>query len=315
MVRLPRILIAEPLDFSAAAVAALKKVADVELRECDAAALRSAMMEFDVVWLRLAHRLDRSYFRQEMRCRIIAVPVTGLDHIDLEACAAHQVRVLSLRGEVEFLKEIRATAELTIGLTLSLLRQIPAAADSVRKGHWDRDRFRGTELFGKTVGLVGMGRLGSLVAGYFRAFGMRVLGYDPRPDFPGERAEPVASLAELLNQADLVSLHATYQPETQHLIDDNAFRQMKAEAILINTARGGLVQEWALLEALRSGRLAGAALDVVESEPRASAELLEYARNHDNLLIVPHIGGNTRESFAKTELFLANKVAAALHGG
>ena len=140
------------------------------------------------MWFRLAHRIDKSFFEQPVRLRVLATPVTGLDHIDLEACRGHGVRVVSLKGEVEFLKSIRATAELTIALTLALLRQIPEAASSVEAGHWNRDAFRGRELFGRTAGLVGVGRLGTIVAGYLRAFGMEVLGYDPRPDFPHEAA-------------------------------------------------------------------------------------------------------------------------------
>src|SRR5205823_3158989 len=161
--------------------------------------------EYDIVWFRLAQRVDRTFFEPPPRCRILAVPVTGLDHIDLDACAENQVRVVSLRGEYDFLKDIRATAELTIGLTLALLRQISAAAADVLAGNWNRDAFRGRELYGKTIGLVGVGRLGKIAAGYFRSFGAEVIGYDPRPDFPHEAAERIDSLPDLLGQADIVS--------------------------------------------------------------------------------------------------------------
>jgi D-3-phosphoglycerate dehydrogenase / 2-oxoglutarate reductase len=309
-----RILIAEPLDFSPQAVSMLAQVAEVELRACDRTGLGQALADFDVVWFRLAHRIDRALLAQAARCRILATPVTGLDHIDLDACRQLGIRVVSLRGEVEFLRTVRATAELTIGLTLALLRQIPAAAASVATGAWDRDRFRGQELFGKTIGLVGVGRLGSLVAGYFRAFGADVLGYDPRPDFPTSLCTRVGTLEELFSRSDIVSIHAAYQPDTRHLIGRQQFAALRLGAILVNTARGGIVDEVALIEALDQGQLAGAALDVLDGEPEITAgnPLVAYAKQHANMLIVPHIGGNTRESFAKTECFLAGRVIEAL---
>lgn len=309
-----RILIAEPLDFSPRAVSLLATVADVELRSCDRAGLGRALAEFDVVWFRLAHRIDRELLAQAQRCRILATPVTGLDHIDLSACQELGIRVVSLRGEVEFLRNVRATAELTVGLTLALLRQIPQAAASVLAGAWDRDRFRGQELFGKTIGLVGVGRLGSLVAGYFRAFGAEVCGYDPRPDFPSQLCTRIDTLDELLGQSEVVSVHAAYNDDTRHLIAARQFESMRPGAILVNTSRGGIVDEQALLAALEGGKLAGAALDVLDGEPEITGRhpLIAYAQKHSHVLIVPHIGGNTRESFEKTECFLAGRVIEAL---
>jgi D-3-phosphoglycerate dehydrogenase len=312
----PKILIAEPLDFSPAALAILRKVGEVELRECRREDLAAAFAAYDVIWFRLAYRIDETMIGSRPRCRILATPVTGLDHIDLAACEAQGVRVVSLRGETEFLKNVRATAELTIGLTFSLLRRIPAAQVAAREGIWDRDQFRGRELFGRTVGIVGMGRLGTLAAGYFKAFGTRVIGYDPRDDYPTEAAERVAQLGELLAEADIVVLLVKYEEATRGLIGTNEFRKMKPGAVLINTSRGGIVNEAALIDALSSGRLAGAALDVLDGEPaiRPDHPVVSYARKHVNVILTPHIGGNTIESFEKTELFLAHKVVAALAG-
>lgn len=311
----PRVLIAEPRDFSAEAVALLRTAAEVELD--DRVPLARALAEFDVLWLRLGHRLDAEALKATARCWIVACPVTGLDHIDLAACAARGVRVLSLRGETAFLRRVRATAEHTLALTLALLRRLPAAHGAVLQGQWDRDRWRGGELYEKTAGLVGLGRLGTIVAGYLRALGMRVLGYDPRDDFPHDAAERVATLERLLAQADLISLHVSYGPETHHLLGAAQLALLKPGALLVNTARGGVVDGAALLAALRAGRLAGAALDVLEGEPRIGVDhpLVAYAREHDNLLLTPHLGGNTRESFIKTEVFLAQKVVAALQEG
>lgn len=309
-----RILVAEPEGFSPRAVEVLRKAGDVELRCVPEERVAEALRAYDVFWFRLGYQLRGPVLPERPRCRVLATPVTGLDHVDLEACRARGIRVVSLRGETEFLRTVRATAELTVGLTLALLRRIPAAFDAVREGRWSRDPFRGHELFGKTVGLVGVGRLGTLVAGYFRAFGMDVIGYDPRPDFPTAAARRVASLDELLAIADVVSLHVKYDAGTRHLIGRAQLAAMKRGAVLVNTSRGGVVDDAALLEALVAGQLAGAALDVLDGEPAIGADhpLVAYARRHENLLVVPHIGGNTWESFEKTEIFLAGRVVDAL---
>ena len=310
----PRILVAEPKDFSPDAVKILEEAGQVELRACGRDELASAFGQYDVIWFRLAHRIDREMLSDSPRCRILATAVTGLDHIDLEACQERNIRVVSLRGEVDFLTQVRATAELTIGLTLALLRRIVPASQSVKAGRWDRDLFRGREIFGKTIGLVGMGRLGTLVAGYFSALGGQVLGYDPREDFPEGSAQRVGSLEELFASSDIISLHPSYSHATRHLVGQNELAAARPGAVLINTSRGGIVDESALLNALRSGRLSGGALDVLEGEPGIAADhpLVAYAREHENLLIVPHIGGNTSESFDKTERFLARRVVEAL---
>jgi D-3-phosphoglycerate dehydrogenase len=309
----PRILIAEPVDFSPQAVRMLEAAAEVTLAPTDRGQIAAALADYDVFWFRLAHRIDRELLAGPLRCRILATPVTGLDHIDLEACAEHGIRVVSLRGETEFLEQVRGTAELTIGLALALLRHIPAASEHARRGGWNRDLFRGRELFGRTVGLVGVGRLGRIVAGYFRAFGCEVLGYDPREDFPHDAARRVDSLEDLLAAADVVSLHVSYTPATRHLIGRRELAALRPQAVLVNTSRGGIVDEPALAEAIERGAILGAAVDVLDGEPHtADHPLVKLAQKTDRVLIVPHIGGNTEESFAKTELFLAGKVLEAL---
>lgn len=309
-----RILIAEPLDFSPPALARLAAVGQVELRACTGEELWQAFRDYDAIWLRLAHRVTGERLPPDLRCRFLAVPTTGLDHLDLDACRQRGVQVLSLRGEVDFLRNIRATAELTLALALALVRHVVPAARSVLAGEWNRDAFRGRELFGKTVGLVGVGRLGTLVAGYFRAFGAEVLGFDPRPDFPHDVAERVDSLDNLCARSQLVSIHAVLDDTTRQLVGRRQFAAMPRGAFLVNTSRGGIVDDGALVDALDRGHLAGAALDVLDGEPGITADhpLVRYAQTHPNLLIVPHIGGNTYESFAATELFLAQQLAERL---
>lgn len=317
MRRRPAVLIAEPDGFSREATVLLQANVDLEMRRCTSEELARACALYDAIWIRLGHRIDRVILGKTPRCRFFAVPATGLDHIDLEACGELGIEVLSLKGESDFLREVRATAELTLGLVLALMRKIPHAYTSVREGTWDRDRFRGRELYRQTAGIVGLGRLGSIVAGYFHAFGMTVLGYDPSSDCTAEYLERVDSLGELLRRSDVVSLHVAYDRSTHHMIASRELGLMKSTAILVNTSRGGVVDGNALLDALRSGVIAGAALDVVEGEPHITADhpVVRATSSMDNLLVVPHIGGNTHESLAKTELFIARRLLEALRQG
>lgn len=313
MKRAPTIVVAEPDGFSAAAQALLSQLGSVRLGPFDRAALTAAVQDCDILWVRLAHAVDRELLNAGRHLRAVVTPTTGLNHIDLEAAAQAGVAVLALRGEVDFLREVRATAELTLGLMLALLRHLPQATAHVLDGGWDRDRFRGRELSGKVAGVVGYGRLGRMVAELLAAFHCEVLVHDTATLPPAlvSDVKPVP-LATLLSQSDLVTLHVNLTPANQGMFGRREFDAMKAGAWFINTSRGELVDEAALLEALRSGRLAGAATDVLRDEQTVVAQgspLIEHARRHDNLLITPHLGGCTVESMQKTELFMARKLA------
>jgi D-3-phosphoglycerate dehydrogenase len=202
-------------------------------------------------------------------------------------------------------------------LLLALLRRIPTAFASVRAGQWDRDKFRGNELDGRRLGLLGFGRMGRKIAKYGQAFGMEVAAYDPYVAHWAAGVARASCLPELLRHSEVLSLHVPLNAETKGLLDLNALSLLPAGAVLVNTSRGEVVDEAALVQALESGHLAGAALDVIahEREPgkRQESPLLAYARTHDNLLITPHIAGATHESMAKTEVFMANKLAKFLH--
>ena len=306
----PKIIISESRDFSNGVIEMLKEHARVDVRECSYEDLPYAFKEYDVFWFRLAHPIDDNILNGDLRCKFIVTPVTGLDHIDIELCNEKGIQVISLNGETEFLKNVRATAELTVALTLALYRNIIPAAESVLKGEWKRDLFRGHELYGKTAGIIGVGRLGKIVAGYFKAFGMNLIGYDIADEYDVERMKKADSIEELLEKSDIVSLHVNYNEETKHLISENEFSYFKNDSILINTSRGGVIDEKALLAALEKNKIMGAALDVVQDEFNFSEDnlLVEYANRNNNLLIIPHIGGNTYESFEKTERFLAEKL-------
>jgi D-3-phosphoglycerate dehydrogenase len=312
----PRILVAESENFSPDAVRLLQQAGDVTLADCDRPGLLSAVVDAEVLWVRLRHQIDAEVMAHAPGLKVIVSPTTGLNHIDMEQAQRSGIRVVSLRGEVEFLRNIRATAEHTIGLMLSLMRHIPQAAASAASGGWDRDLFRGSELYGKTAGIIGYGRLGTIVARYLRAFDVRVLVTDPHIE--PQSVEPgmeLVSLQDLLRAADIISVHVNLCEETQRFFGRKEFEAVKPGAWFINTARGELVDESALLEALQSGRLAGAALDVLVDERSSGMgdhPLVQYAKTHSNLLVTPHIGGCTTESMKNTEDFLAGKLCALL---
>lgn len=310
------ILIAESSNFSEAAVARLQKAGYVILADVDRQGLLSVIPEAEVLWVRLRHHIDAEILDSAPRLKVIASATTGLNHIDLAECDRRGIRVISLRGETEFLDQIYATAEHTLALALALVRNIPAACQHVTAGGWDRDSFRGRELHGKTAGIIGFGRVGRMVAGYFHALGMNVLTTDTDPaKRPTSPAVRMVSLHELLDQSDLLSLHLPFTESTRGFFGASQFARMKPGAWFVNTSRGEIVDQQALLDSLHSGRLAGAALDVLageQSSGMAHDALVEYARHDSRLIITPHIAGCTLESMEKTENFIAEKIAAFL---
>jgi D-3-phosphoglycerate dehydrogenase len=306
------ILNAEPLGYSAEASAMLTELGEVVAKEMSRSQLLKELGDFDALIVRLANQIDREVIEAGGRLRVIVTATTGLDHIDLGYAQERGITVLSLRGETEFLQEVRATAEHTWALLLGLLRNIVPASIAACQGNWDRDRFRGRELDGKRLGIVGLGRLGQKVARYGQVFGMDVRAFDPLVEewIDGVRREP--TLTDLLKKSDILSLHVPLNTETQGMIGATELALLPAGAVLVNTSRGQLIDESALINALKRKHLAGAALDVVaqerNSENRRLGTLLDYAGTHENLLITPHIGGATYESMAKTEVFMALKL-------
>lgn len=314
-----RILNAESKGYAEPARRVLESLGAVEEGELDRPQLLERVHQADVLIVRLAHRVDRQLLEAAPRLQAVVSATTGLDHIDFEAARERGVEVLSLRGETAFLDQIVATPEHTWALLLALVRRLPAACEAVRAGHFDRDRFRGAELRGKRLGLVGLGRVGRRVARYALAFDMRVAAYDPQPERGVDGVDQRADLDSLLLASDMLSLHAPLDNRTRGLVGARELSLLPAGALLVNTARGELVDENALARALESGRLAGAALDVVHDERDPSrrlrgrlGDLLRSGRY--NLLITPHIAGATAESMAATELFMARKLGRWLEG-
>jgi len=307
-----KLLIAESREFSPVAIEILSDSFDVELADLDRAELLERVKDFEFLWVRLRNMIDAEIMDAASNLKAIITNTTGLNHIDLQQADRRHISVISLKGEVEFLKQIRATAEHTIGLTLALLRKIPSAHQHVVAGGWNRTLFKGHEIHEKTVGIVGYGRLGKIVASLFQAFGARVI-VNSREYENGTQIDcfPVVELAQLLDESDIVSLHVNYEPANDSMFGKPQFDMMKPSAVFINTARGELVDEVALVEALKTGMVFGAALDVFDGEHFTSQThhlLRQFAKSTNRLIITPHIGGNTAESLARTEIFLANKL-------
>ncbi len=281
--------------------------------------LLALIPDFDVLIVRLGHQIDREILDAATRLKVIVTATTGLDHIDLAYAEQKEIGVLSLRGETDFLRTVGATAEHTWALLLSLLRNIPASFASVRAGEWNRDAFRGHDLEGRRLGLVGLGRIGQRVARYGLAFGMKVSAYDPYISEWIDHVIRCTSLQELLTRSDILSIHVPLNKETTGLIGKAEMNLLAPNSIIVNTSRADIVDEDALLENLDAGFLAGAALDFIPQErnheKRLSNPLLAYARSHENLLITPHLGGATYESMHKTEIFMAHKLSGWLKRG
>lgn len=297
----------------------LPRAADIEWATPSRELLMTRLGEFDAYLATLHVRLEREMIERAARgrLRIVATPSTGLDHLDLAALQEHRVNLLSLRGENELLNRVTSTAEQAWGLMLAAMRRLPAAHAAACRGEWARDRYRGSQLSGKTLGVVGVGRLGAMVARYGVAFGMRVLGCDPKPfdlSLQGAGVERV-SFDELLLSSDVISVHVHLTPENHHLLGAAQFARMKPGVVIINTSRGAILDEAALLDGLRSGKVAAAGLDVIDGEWRSDLihhPLVAYARKHENLIISPHVGGVTVEAQTITHSFLANRVAEVI---
>ncbi|MDO5642391.1 MAG: hydroxyacid dehydrogenase [Paracoccus sp. (in: a-proteobacteria)] len=244
--------------------------------------------------------------------RIIARHGVGTDSVDIPAASRRGIWVTNTPG-----RNSRAVAEHVFALILGLARKLAEAAARTRSGHWSEDRARldGIELEGRTLGLLGQGSIGQIVARIGTGFGMKVITCDPALD---QDMPDVVGLAELLRRSDVISLHLPLLPETRRIIDADAISRMKDGALLINTARGGLVDEAALTEALRSGKLGGAGLDVLDAENLDMISPMAHNRlpiaEFPNLLVTPHIGGQTNESLLRVGQAALDDIRAVLNG-
>ena len=273
------------------------------------AELAAAIADADAVLVRSATKITRESLQGGTRLRVIGRAGVGVDTIDVDAATERGVAVLTAPSGNTI-----SAAELTFALLLSIVRRLPAADASMKAGVWDRKSFTGTELYGKTLGLVGAGRIGGEVARRARAFGMRVVVYDPflTEEHARRMEAELLPLEAVLERADVVSLHVPLTEATTNLLDDAALARMKPGAVLINAARGGVVNEGALARALAAGTIAGAALDVYEAEPLPADHPLRTA---PNVVLTPHLGASTAEAQQNVAIEIAEAVRAALIDG
>ncbi len=255
--------------------------------------------------VRSGTRVDAEALARADGLKVVGRAGVGLDNIDVEAATERGVLVMNTPGA-----NATATAEHTWALLLALCRQVPAADASVRRGEWERKRFVGFQLAGKTLGVIGLGRVGRLVAARGRGFGMQAIGCDPylAADAATEINVELADLERVLAEADVLTLHVPLTDETRGLIGADALERMKPGALLVNAARGGLVDEGAVADALADGRLAGAAFDVYADEPPAGSPLLAAP----NVVLTPHLAASTSEAQRDVSVQIAEQVVAAL---
>jgi len=310
-----KILNAESENFSKEAKKALSLVADVDyFKSLSASEIERKIADYDGLIVRLKNHIGRGILGRAKRLLFVASPTTGLDHIDLKLAKEKSIEVISLFGEKEFLRNIYATAEYTIALMFFLIRNIPLAFDDVKQYKWNRNKFIGRELNGKVLGVVGYGRVGKMVAGYARLFGMKIIAHDIRKA-GFERGVKRVGLDKLLKLSDVISIHLPLNDTTTGLFNKTLFKNMAKAPFLINTSRGPIIDESGLLWALKNRVIKGAAIDVLEGERAMGVHknpLIEYAKKNSNLIITPHIGGATYESMQKTEIFISKKIQGFL---
>jgi len=308
--RKPIVLLAETL--SPATVDALGP--DFDIRSVDGTdreALFAALADADAVLIRSATKIDAEALSHAPVLKVVARAGVGLDNVDIKAATAAGVMVVNAPTS-----NIVSAAELTVGHILSLARRIPAAHASLSAGEWKRSSYTGAELFEKTVGIVGLGRIGALVAARLAAFDMRVVAYDPY--VTSARAQQLGvqllSLEDLVAESDFLTIHMPKTPETTGMIGAEQFRAMKKTAYVVNVARGGLIDEEALLVALQNGEIAGAGLDVFTSEPPVEGSAARALTAQPNVVVTPHLGASTDEAQEKAGVSVARSVRLALGG-
>ncbi|WP_436773039.1 phosphoglycerate dehydrogenase [Yinghuangia sp. YIM S09857] len=302
----PVVLIAEEL--SPATVDALGP--DFEIRHCDGAnraELLPAIADVDAILIRSATKVDAEAIAAAGRLKVVARAGVGLDNVDVAAATKAGVMVVNAPTS-----NIVTAAELACGLLISVARNIPPANAALKNGEWKRNKYTGVELAEKTLGVVGLGRIGVLVAQRMSAFGMNIVAYDPyvQPARAAQMGVRMLTLDEVLEQSDFITVHLPKTPETLGLIGDEALHKVKPTVRIVNAARGGIVDEQALASALKEGRVAGAGLDVFSKEPCTDSPLFEF----DNVVATPHLGASTDEAQEKAGIAVAKSVRLALAG-
>jgi len=302
----PVVLIAEEL--SPATVEALGP--DFEVRHVDGTnreELLAALADVDAVLVRSGTKMDAEAIAAARRLKVIARAGVGLDNVDVQSATRAGVMVVNAPTS-----NITSAAELAVGLLLATARNIAAADQALKGGEWERSRYAGVELLDRTVGILGLGRIGALVAERLKGFGTRLVAHDPyaSPARAGQLGVRLVTLDELLSESDFITVHLPKTPETLGLIGEEALSKVRPTVRIVNTARGGIVDEAALARAIAEGRVAGAGLDVFAREPTTASPLFAL----DSVVVTPHLGASTHEAQEKAGIAVARSVRQALGG-
>ena len=269
--------------------------------------LKKIIRDYDGLIVRSGTKVTKEIIEAGKKLEIIGRAGVGLDNVDVEAASRKGIVVMNAPGGNTI-----STAEHTMSMILALSRNIPQAQVSLKGGHWDRKKFMGTELYGKTLGIIGLGRIGAEVAKRAMSFGMKILTFDPYLSLDRVKTLKIESVAlkELLRRADYISVHTPLTKETKHLISDKEINLMKKGIRIINCARGGIIDEKALIKGLKSGKVTGCALDVYEKEPPLNNPLLKL----DNVVVTPHLGASTEEAQVSVAIDIARQMCDGLLG-
>ena len=295
----PKVLVADKIHNDA--IDELEKFAGVDLDfGLKPDELMKKIAEYDVLIVRSSTQVTKTLI-DASNLKVVGRAGVGLDNIDVDAAEDKGITVVNAPESVTI-----TVAEYAFGLMISVMRKISIADKSLKNGRWDRHKFMGTELHGKTIGIVGLGRIGREIARRARAFGMNILVNDPHITSEDAREfnAKVVELDELLENADVVTIHVPLIPKTKNLIDTRELKLMKESSILINTSRGGIINENSLYLALKNEEIGGAALDVFENEPLINSPLSEL----DNVVLTPHLGASTNEAQKKAGIVVVEKI-------
>ncbi|NOX96733.1 MAG: phosphoglycerate dehydrogenase [Nitrospirae bacterium] len=303
-----KILVSDPLAEEGLEI--LRKEKDIEVEvavKLPLEELKEKIKDAEALIIRSGTKVTRDLINAAKNLKVVGRAGVGVDNVDVEAATENGIIVMNSPGANTI-----STAEHTVALLLALSRNIPHAYISLKEGKWDRKRFMGVEVHGKVLGIVGLGRIGGEVAKRVQALGMQTIACDPflSPEAAKRWKVELVEMKDLLRRSDYITVHTPFTEETKHLIGSKEFALMKDEVRIINCARGGIIDEKALYEAMKSGKVAGAALDVYEEEPPNKNPLLEL----DNLVLTPHIGAATKEAQRNVAIEIAHQIVDVLKG-
>jgi len=306
-----KLLCPDPKIFSSEALELIKKNFLSNIKDLTQSNFNKIGKNYNIIFTRFTKYIGSEIMSKNTKVKYILTPTTNPeDYIDLNLARKRKIKVFSLKNDGGFLKSIPATAEHTFLLILALSRNLIEAAESTSLKKWNPGDFKGQELKGKTLGIIGLGRLGKKVASFAKTFEMNVIFYDKKIQ-KNNKFQKVSSIYKLVSMSDIITIHASLNNETFHLINKKVLSRFKKNSILINTARGSIIDSNALIDSLKKKKIKGAAIDLIEDEffvyKKKREPLLSYAKKNSNILITPHIGGFTEESVKKTDLFILKK--------